>query len=305
MTNDNYYGDYTNEHINHVTNIDLLYHFLETSKSFNDGLVSIVLKQFNEEADMPTWKDCVGAIDALIRDSYKFRQLFSYLTFNTFDPPPLRNLYKIFYMVDAVLKKNNYKYDKLFKTLNLEYNPIENYSMTETEEITGSNSGTVKTDLGAKTDTRTENYGARTKNVSDVIGAVEKTVNSNSGTTEKTLSVSPSDEVDVFYGKEKNLENQSKNATSTENTGTQTNTSSENENAFINSYDLTSGATSNTETRDLSDTQKRTLKRSGNVGVTTSQQMAESERQLAMFSFIELVAQDVANEITIGIWDLL
>lgn len=44
------------------------------------------------------------------------------------------------------------------------------------------------------------------------------------------------------------------------------------------------------------------LTRSGNIGVTTSQQMIESERTLAFFSFYEVIAEDIVNAISTKIY---
>ena len=39
--------------------------------------------------------------------------------------------------------------------------------------------------------------------------------------------------------------------------------------------------------------------RSGNIGVTTSQQMLESQRLLANFKFVDIVARDIVKKIAI------
>lgn len=47
---------------------------------------------------------------------------------------------------------------------------------------------------------------------------------------------------------------------------------------------------------------KRKLTRSGNIGVTTTQQMLESERKLADYSVIKQIAHSVANCISYGVY---
>ena len=49
------------------------------------------------------------------------------------------------------------------------------------------------------------------------------------------------------------------------------------------------------------DTHARTLTRSGNIGVTTSQQMIESEREVANFSFLKILTEDLVNCFTLGV----
>ena len=146
-------------------------------------------------------------------------------------------------------KTHKYEYDKLFDTLSLEYNPIENYSMTE-----------------KGTDTRTPNItqANKGKNV-NTIGI------DNSITTGKTTF----DKSDSFI-----------NDTKTTNAGTNTNTED------INTTVTTSG---NEKT-------VHEFTRSGNIGVTTSQQMIESERQLAMFSVVDLFVKAIADIILIGVY---
>jgi len=143
-------------------------------------------------------------------------------------------------------KSHKYEYDKLVDTLSLEYNPIENYSMTETG-----------------TDTRTPNITQTSKGVNTNTVGVDTSI-----TTGKTTF----DKSDSFI-----------NDTKTTNTGT------------------------NTDTQDIDTTagNEKTVHeftRSGNIGVTTSQQMIESERQLAMFSVVDLFVKAIADIILIGVY---
>lgn len=146
-------------------------------------------------------------------------------------------------------KSHKYEYDKLVDTLSLEYNPIENYSMTE-----------------KGTDTRTPN-----------ITQTNKGVNTN------TVGIDTS----ITTGK----------------------TTFDKSNSFINDTKTTNAGT-NTDTQDINTTvttagNEKTVHeftRSGNIGVTTSQQMIESERQLAMFSVVDLFIKAIADIILIGVY---
>lgn len=146
-------------------------------------------------------------------------------------------------------KSHKYEYDKLVDTLSLEYNPIENYSMTEkgkdtrTPDITQTNKGVNTNTVGLNT----------------------------SITTGKTTFDKSTDFI---------------NDTKTTNTGTNTDTQD------INTTVTTAG----------NETTAHELTRSGNIGVTTSQQMIESERKLAMFSVVDLFVKAIADIILIGVY---
>ena len=146
-------------------------------------------------------------------------------------------------------KSHKYEYDKLVDTLSLEYNPIENYSMTE-----------------KGTDTRTPNI-----------------TQTNQGVNTNTVGIDTS----ITTGK----------------------TTFDKSNSFINDTKTTNAGT-NTDTQDINTTvttagNEKTVHeftRSGNIGVTTSQQMIESERQLAMFSVVDLFIKAIADIILIGVY---
>lgn len=146
-------------------------------------------------------------------------------------------------------KSHKYEYNKLVDTLSLEYNPIENYSMTE-----------------KGTDTRTPNITQTNKGTNTNTAGVDTAI-----TTGKTTF----DKSDSFI-----------NDTKTTNTGTNTDTQD---------IDTTVTTAGNEKT-------EHELTRSGNIGVTTSQQMIESERKLAMFSVVDLFVKAIADIILIGVY---
>ena len=145
------------------------------------------------------------------------------------------------------------KYNKLLATETLEYDPIENYSMTEsgsdvrTPDLV-SNTTASGTSSGNATDTSTTTSAVTTyDNTADFI-------NQNKGTADNT------------------------NTTSTENSST--------------------GKTTTTGTEKTT----HEFKRSGNIGVTTSQQMIQSEREVADFSALAQFVTDIANIICLSIY---
>lgn len=147
-------------------------------------------------------------------------------------------------------------WNALYKTLSLEYNPIENYSMTEIENVQDSHKGTTESDA-TDTDTNTETT------------IVNDTANNQLWGFNSTDSVNS----------DKQVGDTTRNVDGTRN-ATHKNT--------------------DTETKDI--TSDRTLKRSGNIGVTTSQQMIESERQLWLWNFFESVFSDIDKILVLKIY---
>ena len=214
---------------------------LETTAGFpTEGIFSKTIKE------LPTARyldDYSGIVDNVLYTHFGNRILFSSLDFS--DNADVVTMYIL-----AVAQANEYKWKHLIATTTVDYNPIENYSMTE-ESIT--------------TDVKKEN--------SDT----QQTIVNGERISEKssTNSVAPYDD--------ESLKTESKQ---TENLK---------DNSFTDRND-----TSLTYTTD--NTRKDTLKRSGNIGVTTSQQMLESERAVANFSIAKIIAKDVANAITKGVY---
>ena len=159
------------------------------------------------------------------------------------------NLNKIISTIYAIYCTN---WTKLWDTLSFEYNPIENYAMTETES--GTESGEYK-----QTGTDTINTSSNVQNSND---------NNNS-----VFGFNSSDAV----GSDKQ-------------SGSNTNTST--------------GESTNTKNLINNDikTNERTLKRSGNIGVTTSQQMIESERDLWKWYYFDMVFNDIDKMLTLQIY---
>ena len=144
------------------------------------------------------------------------------------------------------------KWSKLWDAFNTEYNPIENYSMTEHEErddITTREGSDTLTMTGTDTDALT-------------------------GATENGVS--------AF--------NSSDYSDNTKNEQTTTNTETRN--------------MTDTTTHDTTDTLdgERTLTRSGNIGVTTSQQMLQSEIELRKWLYFNSVFNDIDTILTLSIY---
>lgn len=167
----------------------------------------------------------------------------------------------------------NIQWSKRYNTLSFEYNPIENYRMTETEETTAhdessrTENGTInrddnttRTDIGTigTVDNRSENNNVFGFNSSDSVGSDSLGV-SGSSTDTHNLTYT-----EVLDGEEVR-------------------------------------ADSSTSESDRTD--NRELTRGGNIGVTTSQQMITSERDLWNWNFFSTVFKDIDSLIALDIYD--
>lgn len=173
-------------------------------------------------------------------------------------------------LANVIYKINATNWNKEWATLSAEYNPIENYSMTEMmtddETVVEYGKTSTRTDNLSHTKTGTEQDAPDLENVSesDVHG-----FNSTDGVpTEKQTTTS---------------------------TGTQTTT--------YNTTDADTGTVTDRETGSDTHTRNYSLTRSGNIGVTTSQQMLQSERDLWVWNyFINVVFPAINRVLTLSIY---
>ena len=200
--------------------------------------------------------------------------------------------------VIALYKSKEWQYNKLFDSLSLIYEPLNNYDRTETETVITDSTLDTTVTQGAQTNTTSGNVkiGARSDK-----NTTTNNVGARNDSNTNVLSVSPSDEKDTFYGKEKNENNiqvgqQSTNTDSTNSIGEQNTTNSATDNI----------GERNDSKKDVGNVvADRTLRTKGNIGVTTSQQMLQSEREVAYFELIKIIAHDTVNAICSGLWDIL
>lgn len=190
---------------------------------------------------------------------------------------------------------NKYKWGKLYATLSLEYNPIENYDRQEIStrkpDLTTErhyNGGEKTTYSGAETNTQT--------------GSTDRVQSGGQTTTEKPGAIR-THERNSFNPAEPTLEYRDTNSgTNTTDTTYKDVTVTEKYNAVQNKKDFV-GRNDLKEYQNREDTetvqgQDVTESRThGNIGVTTSQQMIQSEREVASFNYILMVLNDVVNDI--------
>lgn len=166
---------------------------------------------------------------------------------------------------------------KMWATLSFQYDPIENYSMTEqmTDDETVAEYG--------KTSTRTDNL-SHGKTGTETL---------TPDTTERqTPNLTNATSSDVYgFNSQTAVPTGEQTATAT---GTNTVTKTGTEQTAYNTVDTDTGTQTVRDGGSDTHTRNYTLTRSGNIGVTTSQQMIESERNLWKWNFFrEVVFPDI------------
>lgn len=203
------------------------------------------------------WKNDVSGnqLDIIYHGSRSGNKIIGSLIENYLDNNTVSDDNKII-IAQAIYTIYIKNWNALYKTLSLEYNPIENYSMTETENVQDTHKGTLESN-GNNTNTYIETT------------IVDNTSNNQLWGFNSTDSVNSDKQTgDTTRDVESTMDSTHKNT--------------------------------DRETKDI--TSDRTLKRSGNIGVTTSQQMIESERQLWLWNFFESVFSDIDKILVLKIY---
>lgn len=207
--------------------------------------------------------------------------------------------------------RNNYKYQTLLATESFDYNPIENYNMIESGSDGHTKGQQVNTDLHGHSLTRTHsNTDTLTLNTSDARTS-SASISGTSGSTEGNRTDSSSKSVYGYNSSEavpseigQNVKGQQINSgtSSSQSSGSDTLLRTGTEaNAHTGTItDANSGTDTHTEGQRI-DSDTHSLTRSGNIGVTTSQQMIESEREVANFSFLKILTEDLVNSFCLGV----
>lgn len=235
----------------------------------------------------------------------------------------LKNPSTIQNIIVNLYNANKYKYETLYNTTLLKYEPLQNYDRTEEITDKTERSGTDNLTFGSRTDTsttnNTTNIGAQdntnTDNETTKIGAINTETNSTTskkGSESNEKQVAPYD-TENYYNQEKDtlsFTNRSDTNNSTTTTNARTDTRNNNSTEKIGArQDTTESSTSNTfgehtdaSSKNENETYTHKSHMYGNIGVTTSQQMLESEREVAYFNFVSIVAHDIIKLIAICIY---
>lgn len=210
--------------------------------------------------------------------------------------------------VFALLYKKKENYQRLWDLMGIEYDPIENYSMVEEGNDSGDGRDVTVETLGEKVhieakgqDTITDTYGAENESLQHGAQSTSQTLGAKhqEGTQQRaafnTSSYSNNtkgivDDNAVTNGESSQAYTDSRTTQQkidTHVTGARTDTFTDEE--VENSTQVNYGKILN-----------HYLTRRGNIGVTTSQQMAESEVNLwRSFNFYDIIFDDIVKELCI------
>lgn len=205
-------------------------------------------------------------------------------------------------LADIIYAVNNKNWERVWEADITEYNPLDNYNMEEnlTNDITEIEYG--------RTDTRTDNL-TRTESEQSSDSETQNLTHSKTG-TEQTSGTSSGTNSDKIYGFNSST---GRDSTSGETTGTSSGT------ITYNTTDTDGGTRTGSETSSGTETQSGTveneqsgtdtkthsynLTRTGNIGVTTSQQMLQAEREARIWNyFYNFVFPSIDKILTIDIY---
>ena len=221
--------------------------------------------------------------------------------------------------ISGILKRNEYRFNNLYRTIIQEYSPIENYDRLEdtTIDIDASNTDNTKADSttvrtgseidiksggfsNSKTGTMAETTafsGSEKHEQTGTVTSTNQTRAFNSGLTDvsKSTSTTPAGTTDTLSFADR------KNVVETIFNGYK-DTTDYNSLKNQHSYDSVTDTTADTSTVSgvRKDKHVTTSHIHGNIGVTTSAQMLESERKLSDFDFIDTVYRTVIGELSCG-----
>lgn len=170
--------------------------------------------------------------------------------------------------------KNYDNFDKMAKALLAEYNPIENYDRHEDTDETRDieESGEYQ----AESSSSASSSGSSSSETGETIGEV---------TTEHTVSAM---NVSTYQPSNQDATTEHSNSSTTE--------------AGASEESSASGSESGGNSKTVGDDFNRTSHIHGNIGVTTSQQMIESELELRKFNIYDYIADLYAEEFLYRIW---
>ena len=175
--------------------------------------------------------------------------------------------------------KYSHNWKRLWDAYLSEYNPIHNYNMVEEKDA-------ETTDEGKKV---TDGTLVRSGTDSTAYGKTETGSNSNSST-----------EIDYLYGLNTDTENpRPSDKITTSSSGTN---STQEGGTDIETLNLTN-KNDVEENSEASGTEHYKITRSGNIGVTTTQQMLESEIALWSWNFFEQIFSDIDKELALSVFD--
>ena len=199
---------------------------------------------------------------------------------------------------DLFFLKNYDNFERMAEVLQADYDPLENYNRyedtTEDRETAGqfaengTEEGTSETTGNSSTTANSEGTGTTTGSGTNNIG---------SQTTERKISAQNSS---TYQPREQEI------ASSRSDTNSNTSTSSEETQATTSAEEESNSQFNNNNSKEGNNSGTDNFVRDshihGNIGVTTSQQMIESELELRKFNLYNYIADLYAKEFIYRIW---
>lgn len=240
-----------------------------------------------------------------IYEMYSSRMIYDRYTEDFYDWDETNDFQTFAYMINTtvyhVLKTNAEKYRKIYESQFLKFHPEWN---VDGEEITERELNMTGTDAHAKTGddtaTKTGNYEV------EKLGSEASTRTGNektdyAGTDTETISKTTYDSA-TFYDVEKRVNTPTtKNDTLTYNNvkDEQTFTGRKDKTTYNTLKDKTDYNSTDTETRNMKDTERTVYIRHGNIGVVSTVRLLLENVELAeKVDFVGSVARDIVNSIT-------
>ena len=194
-------------------------------------------------------------------------------------------------MIHQTAVINAKKYDKMISVYQAEYDPLQNYDRTEESTHTRTPDLTKGTTASSETtgssDTSTESQIKQTHSSTTTPQDVQTVTETQVAPYDATTYQPKQKDTTTASGSTVTTDSYTGDPDTTTTTGTTSGTSS----------------ATQTETETGTDTTTISSRISGNIGVTTSQQMAESELTLAQKMVIwREIEQDIAAAVTIQVW---
>ena len=217
-------------------------------------------------------------------------------------------------LASIIFSLNGDNWSRLYSALQEEYKALQNYNGDETRTVTTTDTGTdtfshtgneTNTLNDSSSNTRTgseslESSGSDSLSKTGTVGSQGSNLSDNNVFGFNSSSSVPSDS-----------SNSSNNSTDTYNLSDKTSYGKKDTKVYNNvsdsgsreSTNTVSNESSDTETKDLQTNTSETFHREGNLGVTTSQQMLESEFELRMnYRFFDVVFADVDKTLALQLY---